>query len=52
MITGPGGAAWTRNEGRKWHLLPDVRDFWAVAFANPQHGWLVGTEGRIVKISF
>jgi photosystem II stability/assembly factor-like uncharacterized protein len=52
VITGPGGAAWTRNEGRKWHLLPDVRDFWAVAFANPQHGWLVGTEGRIVKITF
>jgi photosystem II stability/assembly factor-like uncharacterized protein len=52
VITGPAGAAWTRNEGRKWHLLPDVRDFWAVAFADPQHGWLVGTEGRILKISF
>jgi photosystem II stability/assembly factor-like uncharacterized protein len=52
VITGLGGAAWTRNEGRKWHLLPDVEDFWAVAFADPQHGWLVGTEGRILKISF
>jgi photosystem II stability/assembly factor-like uncharacterized protein len=52
VITGPGGAAWTRNEGRRWHLLPEVRDFWAVAFADPRHGWLVGTEGRIVKIRF
>jgi len=52
VITGPGGAAWTRNEGRRWHLLPDVRDYWAVAFADPAHGWLVGTEGRILKISF
>jgi photosystem II stability/assembly factor-like uncharacterized protein len=52
VITGPGGAAWTRNEGRKWHLLPDVRDYWAVAFADPRHGWLVGTEGRILKIRF
>ena len=52
VITGPGGAAWTRNEGRRWHLLPDVRDYWAVAFADPRHGWLVGTEGRILKISF
>ena len=52
VITGPGGTAWSRNEGRKWHLLPDLRDFWAVAFADPRHGWLVGTEGRIVKISF
>lgn len=52
VITGPGGAAWTRNEGRRWHLIPDVRDFWAVAFADPRHGWLVGTDGRIVKLSF
>jgi photosystem II stability/assembly factor-like uncharacterized protein len=52
VITGPGGAAWTANEGRKWHLIPDVRDFWAVAFADPRHGWLVGTEGRILKVVF
>ena len=52
VITGPGGAAWSPNEGRKWHLIPDVRDFWAVAFADPKHGWLVGTEGRILKVVF
>jgi photosystem II stability/assembly factor-like uncharacterized protein len=52
VITGPGGAAWTLNEGGRWHLLPAVQDFWAVGFANPRHGWLVGTEGRILKISF
>ncbi len=52
VITGPGGAAWTVNEGKKWHLIPEVRDFWAVAFADRRHGWLVGTEGRILKLSF
>ena len=31
---------------------PDVENYWAVAFANPDAGWLVGTEGRILKISF
>jgi photosystem II stability/assembly factor-like uncharacterized protein len=52
VITGPGGSAWSGNEGNSWHRLPDVDGFWAVAFADPQHGWLVGTEGRIVKVSF
>ena len=52
VITGPGGAAWSPNEGRTWHLIPDVRDFWAVAFADPKHGWLVGTDGRIIKLVF
>ena len=52
VITGPGGAAWSRNEGNSWHRLPGIEGFWAVGFADPQHGWLVGTEGRIVKVSF
>ena len=52
VITGPGGAAWSSNEGRRWHVLPDVEGYWAVAFADPRHGWLVGTEGRILKLSF
>ncbi|MGH7581337.1 MAG: WD40/YVTN/BNR-like repeat-containing protein [Gemmatimonadales bacterium] len=28
------------------------RDFWTVAFADPRHGWLVGTDGRILKVVF
>lgn len=47
-----GGAAWTPDEGTTWFALPGVTGFWAVAFATPNAGWLVGTGGRILKISF
>ncbi len=47
-----GGAAWTPDEGDNWVLLPGVTGYWAVAFASPKAGWLVGTNGRILKISF
>jgi photosystem II stability/assembly factor-like uncharacterized protein len=47
-----GGAAWTPDEGNTWFLLPGVTGYWAVAFASPEAGWLVGTDGRILKISF
>ena len=47
-----GGAAWTPDEGNIWFTLPGVSGFWAVAFATPKAGWLVGTDGRILKISF
>jgi hypothetical protein len=33
-------------------LIPGVSGFWAVAFATPKAGWLVGTNGRILKVSF
>ncbi len=52
VATGPGGAAWSADEGGSWVLLPGVENFWAVAFASPQAGWLVGTEGRILKLEF
>ncbi len=52
VITGPAGAAWTPDEGDTWLSLPGVANYWAVAFANHESGWLVGTEGRILKISF
>ena len=39
-----GGAAWTPDEGTTWFTLPGVTGFWAVAFATPKAGWLVGTE--------
>jgi photosystem II stability/assembly factor-like uncharacterized protein len=53
VATGPGGAAWSRDEGHSWTNLPaDVTGFWAVAFAGRKAGWLVGTDGRIMKLSF
>jgi photosystem II stability/assembly factor-like uncharacterized protein len=47
-----GGAAWSPDEGNTWHVLPGITGGWAVAFASPKAGWLVGTHGQIVKISF
>ncbi len=47
-----GGAAWTPDEGVTWNPLPGVTGYWAVAFANPQNGWMVGTNGTILKVSF
>jgi len=52
LATGPSGAAWSPDEGDHWLTLPGVENYWAVAFASPQAGWLVGTEGRILKLSF
>ncbi len=56
VATGPSGAAWTDDEGVSWNRLPGSGTsgiaYWAVAFANPQAGWMVGTQGRILKISF
>jgi photosystem II stability/assembly factor-like uncharacterized protein len=54
VATGPAGVAWSPDEGGTWIALGDntVKDYWAVAFASPDAGWLVGTEGRILKVSF
>lgn len=52
VATGPGGVAWSPDEGDTWFSVPELTGFWAVAFASPQAGWLVGTGGRIVKLSF
>ena len=52
VATGPSGAAWTPDEGDTWFPLPQVSNYWAVTFASPDAGWLVGTGGRILKISF
>jgi len=46
------GTAWSANEGNTWNSLTGVTGFWAVAFANERTGWLVGTEGRIFKVTF
>lgn len=50
MATGPKGAAWAPDEGSRWFALDTVSDYWAVAFASPKVGWMVGTGGRILKV--
>jgi photosystem II stability/assembly factor-like uncharacterized protein len=52
VATGPAGVAWSPDEGTTWTTLPGLHDYWAVAFAGHKAGWLVGTEGRILKINF
>jgi photosystem II stability/assembly factor-like uncharacterized protein len=52
VVTGPGGTAWTPDEGNRWFTLPGVTDFWGVAFGNHKVAWLVGTDGRILRIDF
>ncbi|MBV8673419.1 MAG: hypothetical protein JOZ33_08295 [Acidobacteriaceae bacterium] len=47
-----GEAAWTPDEGDTWYKIPGVSGLWAVAFANPEAGWFVGSNGQIIKISF
>ena len=52
VVTGPGGSAWTPDEGNSWFTLPGVAGCWGVAFGSPKVGWLVGTEGQILRIDF
>jgi len=47
-----GGAAWTPDEGQKWFKLEGVSGYWGVTFADSHNGWLVGNDGRILKLSF
>jgi hypothetical protein len=47
-----GEAAWTPDEGSTWFPILGVSGFWGVAFANPEAGWFVGSNGQIIKISF
>jgi photosystem II stability/assembly factor-like uncharacterized protein len=52
VATGPGGAAWTPDEGDTWSLLPGIANCWSVGFATRKAGWLVCGDGGIVKVSF
>jgi photosystem II stability/assembly factor-like uncharacterized protein len=52
VATGPGGTAWTPDEGDHWTAIAGLTGLWAVAFASEHAGWLVGTGGRIYKITF
>jgi photosystem II stability/assembly factor-like uncharacterized protein len=52
VATGPGGASWSPDEGSHWLVLDTLTNYWAVAFTGPGTGWLVGTDGRIARVSF
>jgi photosystem II stability/assembly factor-like uncharacterized protein len=52
VATGPGGAAWSGDEGETWSQLRGIASYWAVGFAAREAGWLVGEGGQILKIDF
>lgn len=51
IATGPGGVAWSPDEGATWTVIPEQKNYWAVATAG-RNAWLVGTGGRILKLTF
>ncbi len=51
VAVGPRGASWSADAGRTWQALDD-RNFWSVGFAPDGTGWMVGTNGRIVRVRF
>ena len=52
VATGPGGSAFSTDEGDSWTLLPGITNCWTVAFASWKAGWLGCGAGRIYKIDF
>lgn len=51
VAVGPHGADWSSDEGLSWSSA-DTVGYWGLGIASPGAGWLVGPEGRIVRISF
>jgi len=52
VATGPAGAAVSEDEGGTWRRFEEVAGYWAVGFGNERTAWMVGTGGRILKLSF
>ncbi len=51
VAVGPAGAAYSSDDGRTWGSL-DTLNYWGLDFASPNAGWIVGPEGRIVRVRF
>lgn len=51
VAVGPGGAAYSVNDGDTWTLL-DSAPYWSVGFGRRGTGWLVGPKGRVVRLSW
>ena len=51
VAVGPGGAAFTRDDGATWLPL-DGEAYWSVGFGPGGAGWMVGPKGRVVRIEW
>jgi photosystem II stability/assembly factor-like uncharacterized protein len=51
VAVGPKGASWSLDDGGQWQPL-DTKNYWGLGFAGGGVGWLVGPEGRIVRVEF
>jgi hypothetical protein len=50
FATGPGGTAWSSDEGDTWQAFTGVTGLTSVGFASPRRGWLTGLGGQIFRI--
>jgi photosystem II stability/assembly factor-like uncharacterized protein len=50
VAVGPNGASRSHDDGRTWVTL-DTASYWSLGFAARDIGWLVGPDGRIVRVS-
>jgi photosystem II stability/assembly factor-like uncharacterized protein len=51
VAVGPGGAAWSADDGDTWAML-DSSPYWSVGFGWGGTGWMVGPKGRVVRIDW
>lgn len=51
IAVGPGGAAWSRDDGDSWTQL-DAAPYWSVGFGSNGVAWLVGPRGRVVRVDW
>jgi len=51
VAVGPKGADYSLDDGATWMAL-DSLNYWGVGFSSVRAGWLVGTGGRITKVTF
>jgi photosystem II stability/assembly factor-like uncharacterized protein len=51
VAVGPGGAAFSRDDGDTWMPLDDA-PYWSLGFAANGTGWLVGPKGRVVRVQW
>jgi photosystem II stability/assembly factor-like uncharacterized protein len=50
VAVGPGGAAWSRDDGATWTVL-NGNNYWGIGLVSANAGWIVGRGGRITRLS-